>query len=691
MEPYLGALQAWLVRGAVDEQWDEFFVVKSGRSVPVHSPEYWASCFVLRGAESGGVPARQPPVPSFLSEVADGILSAGKAVHLMSRLDSSGDEDALPAEEIRRSAPTGPAAQRLKAPLIGGEDGALFRAFCDSVRALAGEHGGGPGEGPKPAPPPAVQRLSPLLSSPVLCFSLRPPVQALSDRSPPARALCPRRSRRAPRLPDAGSEWAESPPQKTPSIGPSPAVEGPEPLPPVSDDSLWWSWPPRKAHPAGLPHRRGDGSSDRESRSGDVTEPFEGDAGVSLPGAASLVSVAAYTGGAGHHGRRPFARRDQPPRSAPLSLPPRAVACLPPPSVLVDRCLLRPISRQVEAADRDLLERLLGPWGLMSELRLLRGVFLMGSSALEPFSVELFETVGESPGMLSRVPAFQVEAMLKTMVPRVIGEGASNLDQSRITVDLDSSACGTDAAEAARRGVPHINELLALQVKYRARAPLRMVLDDTVLDAYSAALVFLLQVRWARHAVDRCRMALFRRLRRDKLRATSGARQRLRLLDSRHVFASLQEMMHFATNLQQYVTDRNLFSSWSELEQAIDAASSIDDVIQEHKLYMKKVQTHCLLLKEKYVRFMQDGVLHTLNHLLQWCKVVQRQAESDAVSEETTHSLEDPQTEMYRLKSEYDRSHRYLLKILHAIKDSQTGAYYGLEHLLMRLEYNRPS
>jgi len=422
-----------------------------------------------------------------------------------------------------------------------------------------------------------------------------------------------------------------------------------------------------------------------------VTEPFEGDAGVSLPGAASLVSVAAYTGGAGHHGRRPFARRDQPPRSAPLSLPPRAVACLPPPSVLVDRCLLRPISRQVEAADRDLLERLLGPWGLMSELRLLRGVFLMGSSALEPFSVELFETVGESPGMLSRVPAFQVEAMLKTMVPRVIGEGASNLDQSRITVDLDSSACGTDAAEAARRGVPHINELLALQVKYRARAPLRMVLDDTVLDAYSAALVFLLQVRWARHAVDRCRMALFRRLRRDKLRATSGARQRLRLLDSRHVFASLQEMMHFATNLQQYVTDRNLFSSWSELEQAIDAASSIDDVIQEHKLYMKKVQTHCLLLKEKYVRFMQDGVLHTLNHLLQWCKVVQRQAESDAVSEETTHSLEDPQTEMYRLKSEYDRSHRYLLKILHAIKDSQTGAYYGLEHLLMRLEYNRPS
>lgn len=38
-----------------------------------------------------------------------------------------------------------------------------------------------------------------------------------------------------------------------------------------------------------------------------------------------------------------------------------------------------------------------------------------------------------------------------------------------------------------------------------------------------------------------------------------------------------------------------------------------------------QIQRHCLLKLEKFVIFMRDGVLHVLNHILQWCQILQDQ------------------------------------------------------------------
>lgn len=55
-----------------------------------------------------------------------------------------------------------------------------------------------------------------------------------------------------------------------------------------------------------------------------------------------------------------------------------------------------------------------------------------------------------------------------------------------------------------------------------------------------------------------------------------------------------------------------------------------------------------------------------------------------SVSRETAHR------ELQRIRAEFDKTHRYLLKILSAATRSATGTYHGVEHLLMRLQYNSP-
>eukprot|EP00192_Tetraselmis_astigmatica_P000324 CAMPEP_0117655852 /NCGR_PEP_ID=MMETSP0804-20121206/4497_1 /TAXON_ID=1074897 /ORGANISM="Tetraselmis astigmatica, Strain CCMP880" /LENGTH=1153 /DNA_ID=CAMNT_0005462225 /DNA_START=45 /DNA_END=3507 /DNA_ORIENTATION=- len=667
MEPYLRVLCTWLLHGLVDDAAEEFFVAKQGTGIPVTSADFWTKEFALRSPSPSGAPV----IPSFLAEVAGGVLAAGKAVHLMGSVDAAIAQESALGEASRRrrvlaasaaaAANRGPVAISLQGPpgqwnsssIGGGGSRSLHGLFASSLRDLLQKAAGRGEEGS---------------AGRALAEAFRLKLESLFPSSSGSGGF--------PSREDSGGEKGLS--------GGDTSTPGAASRPPQLQSAV----------PVATPRTQASLSASGRVE-GRARAAFHHTAAAwNASSISSAVELPAYTGAgdifklrrAGQ--KMPTAFQEAVVLQGLGSVAPRDIRRLPPPAILMEQCLLRPLTQQVEASRMQLMEQVMGPWGLTHELHLLRSFFLMGSAALEGFLSELLPLIAASPSCLTRMPPFEVEAMLKGSLPTSLNEPLPDADRLSVELELPEAPSKPALEDALQKGLPHIDILLKLHVNYKVTAPLELVLNDAALQVYTAALKFLLQLRWAKHSLDECRMALFRRVQCDQRNGGEEPARRLGFLDRPALFAALQEMMHFVTNLNQYVMDRNLFASWLEMEQALDTAASLDDVIKAHNLYLRKVQTHCLLLKEKYVRFMQEGVLHTLNHCLQWCHVLSSEIESDLCGEEGEARRRSSQAELRRLKADYDKSHRYLLKILGAIMSSQTGAYYGLEHLLMRLRYN---
>ncbi|KAI8467398.1 MAG: hypothetical protein J3K34DRAFT_35867 [Monoraphidium minutum] len=86
-----------------------------------------------------------------------------------------------------------------------------------------------------------------------------------------------------------------------------------------------------------------------------------------------------------------------------------------PVAVLMERALLEPLRERVDAVGSQLLARLLGEWGLQSELRGLAGAYLLASPAAAAWA----------DGLLAAVEA---------------GGGLEGLDAAELTLGLEVGA-----------------------------------------------------------------------------------------------------------------------------------------------------------------------------------------------------------------------------------------------------------
>lgn len=72
----------------------------------------------------------------------------------------------------------------------------------------------------------------------------------------------------------------------------------------------------------------------------------------------------------------------------------------------------RQVCLQIDVVGSELLNRLLGQWGLMHQLTILRNVFLLGSPLLGPFASSLFDKLHKGQKLLHVTP-FELDIMLQ--------------------------------------------------------------------------------------------------------------------------------------------------------------------------------------------------------------------------------------------------------------------------------------
>ncbi|KAJ7557444.1 hypothetical protein O6H91_05G127000 [Diphasiastrum complanatum] len=325
------------------------------------------------------------------------------------------------------------------------------------------------------------------------------------------------------------------------------------------------------------------------------------------------------------------------------------------PAVMVQECLLSFIQKQVITVGRQLLEKLMGEWRLMEELALLRAIYLVGSGdLLQQFTAVLFNK-------LDRGEPWDDFYELNTLLQESV---RSSTDASLQTA-LDSLFV---------KVVPQVNATGEAVVSVPLHALGRnLTFDIDTLDSLQFSykvMLFLLKVKRAKHALDKaCRWTW-----KNGGGDTANHKQQLLLQ---------QKLMHFVNTLHQYVMDRVLYSAWVELCEGMALASSLDEVITCHDMYLTSIQRQCFVAPDKLWTLIASRVKTVLGLALDYYSI-QRTLCGGGGS--ALGMVARCQLEVGKVERQFDECMVFLLRVL-SFK-LNVGHFPHLTDLITRINYN---
>jgi hypothetical protein len=244
---------------------------------------------------------------------------------------------------------------------------------------------------------------------------------------------------------------------------------------------------------------------------------------------------------------------------------------------LLDECFLRHVKDRVRELNSALVKHLLERHLLISHLAALRRIFFMeAGDILHAFSLELFRKLdrGESWG-----DAHALDVMLQSSLPSIGGTELGSI-----------SACMIDGSHRTASGsVPSsIMALDRLQLTYSVEWPLNLVINSSSLAAYNSIMVFLMQIKRAKCALDHMRDKPLETPLRLGVRISSSESgmevKRHSSVSDRYGRWNTQylllraELRHVVNNVENYVMSQIHGTAASNLERQLLEATALDQV-----------------------------------------------------------------------------------------------------------------
>ncbi|KAK9840835.1 hypothetical protein WJX81_007958 [Elliptochloris bilobata] len=359
--------------------------------------------------------------------------------------------------------------------------------------------------------------------------------------------------------------------------------------------------------------------------------------------------------------------------------------------VLLEGALRRPLRLAAELAGAALLARLTAGGQLHAMLRALRGAFFLLSPAMQAFARALLERLevarlarsGASPepgtglGLGLGSPSASVAALPGTLAADVqellddmlaehseCSQPGNAKGSGRLAGDAESTcrlelSVSVQEAAADTPGAGHSADLDAvtrLRLHSALAWPLSPIVAEAALPQYNSVLAFLLQVAWARHAVERARR-----------RSVPGLSGRTRapgdILGAEMAAAAAAIYSHLAERLAGGVAAR--------LEQDLAAARTVDDAAAAHTRFLEHASAAVLVGGGRQARLAAAAVWRQLALMLRYASL--------------QHGAADPAA-LCELSCEWRERHRYLLRLL--ASSSATGDPAAMRSLADRLDFN---
>ena len=242
---------------------------------------------------------------------------------------------------------------------------------------------------------------------------------------------------------------------------------------------------------------------------------------------------------------------------------------------ILDNCFLRHVKRRVRELNSALVKHIIERHQLLSHLAALRRIFFMeAGDILHAFSLELFRKLdrGEPWG-----DAHSLDVMLQSSLPS-------------IGVELGSvSACMMDGSHHTASVPSSILALDRLQLSYSVGWPLNLVINSSSLATYNSIMVFLMQIKRAKCALDHMRDKPFTKPLRlgvpisaqesvaDQNKCSSIC-ERYGQWNSRYLLLRA-ELRHVVNNVENYVMSQIHGTAASNLERQLLQATALDQVM----------------------------------------------------------------------------------------------------------------
>ncbi|PRP78393.1 morn motif-containing protein [Planoprotostelium fungivorum] len=308
---------------------------------------------------------------------------------------------------------------------------------------------------------------------------------------------------------------------------------------------------------------------------------------------------------------------------------------------VVDSTIKRPVLHVHKKISKRVLEWMMADCRMMSHLEALRGLYFMREGFIfHEFLSQLFHKIDTG---------VELEDVRMTIDFQEISSGSPFFGME--------SASWTTTTSHSKIDPKSIHSLEALHLHYDAPWPIHLMMTDSMRHNYNRVLILLIQIKRAKHAVDGPH------LKGTEKNSTTHAVQMLR-----------KKLVHFTGNLQEYMVNRVLQTSWLEFESSIRDADDFDQVRRLHETYLDNIIENCLLGVKRHI------FLKRIREILNLCLRFRRLFDSNGEDRERMSR------ECHRMDEDFSQAAYFLVAILREMVSQRRIPH--LEDLLLRLNMN---
>ncbi|EQC39439.1 hypothetical protein SDRG_03641 [Saprolegnia diclina VS20] len=343
------------------------------------------------------------------------------------------------------------------------------------------------------------------------------------------------------------------------------------------------------------------------------------------------------------------------------------------------------IDRAARETNAYVTKILLGKYQLLDHCRALKQYLLLGQG---DFIQCLMDLLGpELSKRASQLYRHNLMNVLETALNASNAKYESAEILSRLDVKLHQAAAGDEGWDV-------------FALHYKLQPPLNTVIQETTMSEYLRMFSFLFRVKRVEHSLTSC-WGRDMNLLNDISKTLPEARAVMH-----HCNLLRSEMIHFTTNLHNYMMFEVLETSWHTLLKNVKAASDLDELIAAHHAYLYTIKKNAFLMDESKPMLLQLKLI--FDTIITFCKLqdslytsamreahVLRQQAKDrhgdwgiSVHDRSSPSVFAPTsayvTQMRTIATDYNAHFQSLLEIL---KSHSIGSE-NLPFLTFRLDFN---
>jgi gamma-tubulin complex component 5 len=174
-----------------------------------------------------------------------------------------------------------------------------------------------------------------------------------------------------------------------------------------------------------------------------------------------------------------------------------------------------------------------------------------------------------------------------------------------------------------------------------------LVLSAETLGEYNKVFTLLLQIRLAKHSVDRIGFA-------SKTQRRQQSQSRFE-----HSFFILRcKLLHFVDNLQNYIVNRVLQTTWAEFEEMLRLPQNVQELAELHREYLVKIRDRCLLNPKAAL------VMKTIKKILNMCVQLKEQVRGSTSGGGESSAKPQWSKDHGKMHAEFDNCYAFLITIL---------------------------